>query len=512
MKKIVNKIGLYLLVLFAISISLFIICIGYLFLIPKSELFGITYIKDTTKKTYSSIDYDIDLIKTIEIKSDKYNINLISSNKIEDIRFEVYNDFNGFVKTKKSENKINLNYNPSNDSLVLETKTVSGWVDNGSSKINLIIPEVLFDETHNIKLSANKKCNINIEGFKDAKFGSVEVSLSRGDFYFDNISINNLYIKSNRGEIVAGKNVAGEIETLTLDLGRNKVNFLKAGKAEDILKEENSIYSDINFKINKLILRACEKNTDLKFYRCGKILSDTGCVLSGGKITVAECDMFSIESKDFSIDAYCVNDNTYINKFNAVGTGAVSVREVKNISDFKTKNGKIYVGKAEKEIVLESKSGTIQLDSARYGVTAISEMGNVNIKFDKELDNSNGQLGIIDSLRTVSGVVKVYGVNKINLIATGKADIYLEFDKVVGDSEIILTEAKSKIVVPKDEAVELKVVGENCKLDIEVGTTHFDEVLTGEYNPPVCYGSVADGKLLVESSNNEVGIYSANLK
>lgn len=511
MKKVFNKIGVYLLILFVVLISLIIIGVGYLFLVPKAELFGISYVKDKTYKYYSSVDYDIELIDKLIIKASKFNINIKASDEHDDIRIKVYNDFSGFSKNKKA-NEFIFEYNPSDDSLLLETKEMSGWIGSGDSRIDVFIPKALFGEAFSVSASAKSDCSIAVEGFGGAKLGSLEIGLNRGDFYYDNISINEIYIKSNRGEITAGENVSGEVETLTLDLGKNKVDFLYAGKAQEGLKKEGAEYEDIDFVVKKLILRNCEKNGEIRLIRCEKILSDEGCVVNGGKLTVSKCKFFDVESENFSMRCYNLDEAVTTSYFKASGTGSIVVDNAGSVCNLSTNSGDIKVEKANKELVVETMTGDISLNKASFGVTAITKSGNISVAFDEELGEYSigNRVRVIDSLRSSGGTVKVIGVNKMNLDVS-KADVYVEYYKVVDTNEVKTNDASAKIVVPKNEAVQLNCLGQNAKLKVEVGTTHYDEVLTGEYKPPVCFGTIADGELSVSAENGTLEIYSADL-
>ena len=97
MKKVWKKIGKYSLLLILALIGLACVGVLYLFFVPGSNLFNITYISHNTK--LESDKYAPSAVSAVVLNSKNYNV---SVEAVEDnnISLEVYNNSFGFVLTE----------------------------------------------------------------------------------------------------------------------------------------------------------------------------------------------------------------------------------------------------------------------------------------------------------------------------------------------------------------------------------------------------------------------------
>ena len=90
----------YFLIVILLLIGLFALGILYLFFVPGSSLFGITYI--SYSDNYNSEAYDASNISTIRLNSRAYDVFVVPASS-EEISVRVYANSLGFVLNKNSK-------------------------------------------------------------------------------------------------------------------------------------------------------------------------------------------------------------------------------------------------------------------------------------------------------------------------------------------------------------------------------------------------------------------------
>jgi hypothetical protein len=112
-------------------------CVGvlYLFFVPNSSLFGITYINNNKK--LSSLKYDKEDVTEVVLNSRAYEINILTSSD-SNIYTEVKSHSFGFVLTKNEVCDIKATL--TNNILTLNVIEPYGLATPNNSEINLYLP------------------------------------------------------------------------------------------------------------------------------------------------------------------------------------------------------------------------------------------------------------------------------------------------------------------------------------------------------------------------------------
>ena len=526
MKKKIKKISFILLIILITFISLFLIGLAYLFLFPNSQLFGVTYAKDSSRKAYSLYEYTVDELQEINVTTLRYDINVSITEEYNNIHIYVYNDISAFTKKSNANNETQISYLAQNKSLNIFTDEIEGaLVNSRSSNIKILIPKNLINQNLSVNLNSSTKSNISFMGIEELNLGALSVKVHRGDVKIDKIQVNELSITAYRSKIMAGEGLNGKINKLVLNAGSSQVDFTRAGNGRNILNEnkenETPDYSAINFDIGKLYINDAQRKSVIQVFRCDELLSDTGYIVNSGKLEMYFVDYMNINVVDFDILLYSLTNISGLKEsvFNSSGKGSLTVYNCDSILNANTDEGNIDIYNPKNFLSLESYKGNINVYEAEKEISVASTYGDININYKENTEDNHfeytntNKYRYISSLRTKFGKVKVVNINKINIEIEdgGDAKIFLDFDKVIDPSEIIARGANLTIVVPKDEEVKISVVGDNANLKVDVGTlTRENSTFTGTYNGEA-YGHTQTNEINIKNLTGNAELYSDNI-
>lgn len=500
MKAKMKKVGIVTLITLIVWLCATFLCFAYLFLVPNSSLFGVKYISNKSAKYYQLGEYST-AINTIEIKTNKYSVDVLVDKDIEQIQVYQKNDLAGLVLKKKYKTGLKYEYDTVKNKLTIQTEETTGWVGFGASHIEVMLPDVCVNENTNLIVSAGKKSDVEIDG-AEKQINSLSVSVYRGDVAVDNVKIKNLKLNANNSNIAFGEKLGSVINTVKLDIGNSTVNFLKCGGGETeiskVKKEEREInVANVSFNIEKLEIGGMSKDGLVKLIKCNEIGS-TGYPdnrISGGKI---ECvyvrDTVQVASKDCSV---AVRDVDGMCNFSSNGYGGLKISGKANaVVNANSSQGDIYVNRLNADgCNFSTNSGSITIKNATQSMQIISTSGDVDVKFAEDVGEcgSGSNYRSISNLRVKNGSVKIEGLNYIKLEVDngGKADIKLKYKRVLGKNEINLKSAKLTTIVPKNEGVTVNATCKNTALLFHVGTieSHNGEKFTGQYIETVYSGT-----------------------
>lgn len=522
---IAKKIGVFLLVIVLFTLVVCVAGLAYLFLVPNSEIFGIVYAKNKTTYEYNIGDYNVDELKSLNVSTNRYDVEIMSSKEDSEIRAYVKNDISGLVKSKNSKTELIYKYDGYSKALDLSLEEMSGWVSTGNSKVLLVIPYDLVNSQLGIKVVARKGAEIRINGFETDNVAEknalalVDITNNHGAIFIDSLIITQFRIKTASGKVELGSNVSGIVSLAEISAGNGIVDFRKAGDAQTVMAEEGYDINTIDFKVEKIILNQVGNKGKLHFIRVGEMASGDGVVLSGGSCEVKNLSFFSINSKDFNLSIE--NLNYYANsvsEFRASGTGMFNlVGKAYSSMNIVTKKGDIKISNADEVVSAESYSGKIQILNANREVSLINIKGNSYISFDKNSPqyNSLSKFRCVSSARIKSGKLIVEGLNKINLTVEegGKPNVELLFNKIIDKNVLNVGKANLLMVTPNDEPFELNYFANEADTDISIGTvTRKAEKSSEEFFRYVfCEPSENDNNTIEIHSSGKVQLYSLNI-
>lgn len=483
MKEKFKKIGIISLIVLIVLVCLIFLCFAYLFLVPNSHLFGIKYLNDNSGKYYY-IDgvSEAGGLSQVVVDTNRYSIDVTVEEVGEGVKIYVKNDLSGFCKKRESVTELKYSYNKSQTKLVVETDEATGWLGFGSSYIQLCIPKQVLTSNAVLNIETHRKSSINING-AGCEFGLIRVAGGEGKTEIDNLKTGSLEICSYGGSVKIGKNVQ-DISNLSVDVGSADIDFLEAGgglaEINNAKKENREIDFDIiDFNIEEIKIVNMSKNSHLKIVKCGKLQSVGGSAnyISGGEISCLKIEggiNFYSRNCNLSVD-YLSGNKSY---FKSNGSGKLVSRVSAGAElDVETNSGAIELNEVTQVSSLITNSGKITIKKALEKMQVNSNSGDVNILFGDGVRQ-------ISLLNVGSGKVRIDGVETVTkMVVGGKADIFINYEQVVGDSDIEAGNSKIKICVPFEIPVYFYVEADKAMFSCCVGTLNVPMgEFTGTYN------------------------------
>ncbi len=398
-----RKFWKYFLIILLLVLGLIMVGILYLFFVPGSKLFNITYVS-LNAQGFSKA-YSVDEVQTIKIESRDYPISIVEATS-DNVSLKLYSNSLGFALVKHST--ISFNSQIEDGELTFVVNEPYGWLSKGKSYIELRVPE-------------NFSANLSIVN------RNATVSVAKEDF-----TINNLFYQANIGTFNYTK---GAI-TGSLDLELNRSDF---SIAEEVATDGNEVtlnvkdgsFSALKESLGEVTIETNERGV----FRIGACDTITERVSSaGGRIEVGTLGSVNIRASD---------TNVYIGTLSNGGTveltksGDIEINDTQALTDLKTNTGNITVDKAEQRLLVETEDGTITVKNAMFAVSAKSNYGDINITFNEEASHysSDNEARALNAT-TNNGKITASGVENIVLTIDnkGRAEIYM--DDVLGVNSI----------------------------------------------------------------------------
>lgn len=344
-----KKFWKYLTILILLLLGLCCLGVLYLFFVPNSSLFNITYISHNQK--YTSNKYNKSSVNEVKIISNKYPVKVYTSDD-ENLTLTVYNNSFGFVFT---ENK-NLSVVPKYEEGVLtfDIKEPFGASIDNTSYIELRLPK-----NTNFDLTLQNNIALTTINSKD-------------------IQINNFSYLSNNGDLNIEKcKING---TMNFNIGNSTIKI-----HEDSVVENNNLNLDVNtgkFIASKKSFNKVKINSNtrgvIQIKDCNSIIQDSKT--SGGRIEAEKVKSIDIETTDSNIYIKEILENVSIvlTKLGKVDIGTISENAFVSIQ---TADGSININNSNSGMLVKSTNGDITINNATYKVDVESLYGNVTINF-----------------------------------------------------------------------------------------------------------------------------------
>ncbi len=385
----------YFLIVILLLIGLFALCILYLFFVPGSSLFGITYI--SYHDNYYSQSYDSSSISRIEISSRSYDFEIVPADS-ENISVRVYANSLGFVLNRNSD--INIDANVDSGVLTFNIDEPYGAAIANDSLIQLRIPtSKSFDIVLNNRSAQSSINNENLQ------INNLIYNTTSGNFSFNSGSILG-YIDASigRGDFIIGSNVLTNTNNVTLSATSGYFEAL------------NSVLGNFEIESNN--------NAVILLKECHNFIEDID--EAGGRIEIDTVFYLDLNSSDTNV---YINNLTNGSNIILTRSGTVEIQNNLATSDITTNTGNIVISESTGPLILTSGDGNITVNSTFSRVTASSTYGDINVIFNSDaesyLNNRNSrtlQATTNNGKITASGVENVYITIKDN----GRAEISMQ--------------------------------------------------------------------------------------
>lgn len=393
----------YFLIVILLLIGLCAVGVLYLFFVPGSNLFGITYI--SYHDYFNSESYDATNINKIEVNSRSYAVSVVPAAS-ENISLRVYANSLGFVLQKNSD--VNIDVDIDSGVLIFNVDEPYGATTANKSFIQLRVPT---SKAFDIELNNhNAETNINNETII---VNNLIYNTTSGNFQFVDGSVNG-FIDANigRADFIIGENVT------------TNVNDVSISATSGYFEALNSTLGDVLIESNK--------NAVILIKECNDFREDID--EAGGRIEIDTVFYVEIKSSD---------TNVYIKNLTNGGTillsksGRVEIENVLATADITTDTGNITIKNSTSPLILTTDDGTITVNSTYSRVTANSNYGDINITFNNDADSyeDNPNSRMLQAT-TNNGKITSSGVENIVITINdnGRADINM--NNVFGENVV----------------------------------------------------------------------------
>ena len=450
MKKVWKYITISLLLLLGLC------CVGvlYLFFVPNSSLFNITYINHNISR--ESEKFNASNVSRIELNSRAYEVNILETEE-DEIYVKTRGNSFGFVLKKNS----NVNITSKLESNILKFTVTEpyGFAARNDSYINLYIPK-------------NKSVDLHLQNKK------AETIIN------SNVTINNLKYTTQKGNFELKKGIINGNLTLNLE----KSNFKIYEEAQTNFNNVTLNLTTGSFKAiksslgNVTILSNSRGVIDLN--SCQTIMENVPS--AGGQIYANTVEHINVTAGDTIVS---INEITNSASINLTKSGSVVINTLTGISNIATNSGNIKLRTTNSQLTVQSESGNITINTAYKTVAVKVGYGSANINFADDAESylinkfsrvlyasiKNGNLtasGVEhvgtpeeDTQTTIDGGVKITG--------NGKVSLYM--NNVYGNNNIVGHNGNIYVVVEKSSIYKLKTSS-------TAGNVRVNLTQTPEYN------------------------------
>ena len=428
-----KKVWQYTIITLLLILGLFCVGILYLFFIPNSSLFGISYINDNSK--FVSEKYSTNNVASIELNSIYYDVNIIPSSD-ENISLEMVSRAFGFALTKNA--KAQAQQTLDSNTLKFKISEPHGLTTTNNSFINLYIPK---DSSISLKLSNQKaKTTINHENLIISQFS---YTTNSGDLNISSATLlDSINLELNSSRCIIGKDVVTNNNDLQLSLSSGSFTA------------ESTVFDDVvvNYNNNgRISIKECDVfNMNQK--------------TAGGQLNIKKASQVSASVGDTII---AINEVTNGAVITANYSGSVKIGSLTGQSSIITKYGKIEIVKCLSSATLNSKSGNITVNEAYKTISTKSTSGKINIVFSDSADHYSASdtiksrtlyASIHNGSLTASGV-EHFGSNTLDvnqgIVVTGNGRIYIKMNDVKGSNTVSGNSGDIRLIINNESSYKL---------------------------------------------------------
>lgn len=426
-----KKVSKYIIITLLLLLGLCCVGVLYLFFIPNSSLFNITYISNNEK--FLSTKYDAETVSRIVLNSRSYDV-VIQPTDEGKIYAEVYSNSFGFV-LKKNET-LNISSSIKNNILTINIHEPYGFATKNTSYIKLNIPE-----NKEFDLSLSNKSATTLIDHENIKINDLKFSTQSGNFKFYKGSISGkLDLDLNKSTFTIDEDVTTNLNAVNLKLTKGK--FLA----------ENSSLGNISVLEN-------ERGV-IKIGECKNFNENINS--AGGQIHIKKCANITVATSDTNIYVDTVNHGADIT---LTGTGEVNITTLYGVSTIITQSGNINLVNVESTLTVKTDTGDVNISSAKLSISASTNDGNMFINFSEDADTySTTSIARVLYAEINNGSLTATGVEHIGSTDTdeggikisGNGRVFINMRNVYGKNDIAGKNGNVNVVVNKDSSYTLQ--------------------------------------------------------
>ncbi len=421
-----KKVWKYILIAFLLLIALCLVGVLYLFFVPGSSIFNITYISYNVVVTTQG-NYKNENVDEVILNSNNYDV-LVRQTEADKFYATVYCNALGFTLVKNSVPNINATYVAGTKRLQIDVTEPVGFVAPQSSIVTLYIPKNSSAKATLKNNSANTTINCPNSTFNvlDYKTNSGDLKLIAGEFNND--------LKLNLGGATC--TIANEVDTSTNNIFLN----LKNGKFNAPSKNFNHVTVESNVR-GVIIMKSCNK------------LIQTSSETAGGRIEIVDLYDADYTSGDTNLTI----TNLHGGNISLKKSGSVTVDKCLGTSNISTSTGSITINNAESNVLVNSDSGNITINNA-VGLVQTKTEGKTTVNFKQDSANTT----TLDA-KTKNGSIIATNVDKINAVVDdgGKGNVDVSMRNIQSGCSIRTRKGNVNILFKDNSAFTLTAKQEN---------------------------------------------------
>jgi len=418
-------------VLVTILLLLGLFCVGllYLFFVPNSTLFGVTFISRNNKALSETYHYDD--VQLVKLSANRFDIEICESPN-NDIYVQTLDKSLGYT-TVKNKNMI-IKSELVNNVVTYTITEPTGALFKSSSYVKLFVPN---QKIIDVKIVNNKSETI------------IEDS---------NVVVGNLSYTTKSGDIVFEK---GKVKNkISLNLNKADCEFEREFQLEDANLDIKSTSGKVEAKrLNFNNVNILEnKNAVIQINQCNSISQSNPS--TGGKIEINKLNTASITAGDTNIiiNEVAVGVNIDLKKSGYVKINSFLDNSNSETSSIITNSGDITISNCKSSIIVNTKDGNINISNAYRYCKATSTSGNITISYAEDAQSFDAD-GISRSayIVTTTGKINLTGVEYLPILEIkqdGSATV--NFTNVLGENEIIANEGNIGVVIDMNAKFNFK--------------------------------------------------------
>ncbi len=432
-----KKFWKYLTILILLLLGLCCVGVLYLFFVPNSSLFNITYISHNQK--YTSNNYNQASVDEVKIISNKYPVKIYASTN-ENLTLSVYNHSFGFVLTENSKLSVVPKYE--DRVLTFNIKEPFGASLDNNSFIELRIP------TTSIDLTLQNNLSLTTINSKDIKIDNLTYTTNSGDLNVENCSISgNLKLNLNNATAKLFNDVATSNNNLTLDVNTGK--FIASKKSFNTVKINSNTRGVIQ-------IQDCKSLTQFS-------------KLSGGRIEANKVNDIEIETSDTHVNIKEILESASIvlTKFGSINIDKIAEKAYVNLE---TADGSININNTNTSLLAKSRNGDITINNATYKIEVESTYGNVSINFKEDAPSFRSSPSLfprtVIATEMVNGKLSITGVDKTTIKVKKNCRLDITYHDICGQNK--LEGQNGSVFVKIDKDLKYKLTTSSAKGNVRV--------------------------------------------
>ena len=482
-----------------IILGLFFVGILYLFFVPGSQLFNITYIN--LHKTLKSSEFNSQSVTAVEINSTSYAVNVLNTSNENFYAVLDAKSF-GFVKTKNKNAKLNAEYDELTKTLTFNIVEPKGLCTKGKSNLTVYVPA---EKSFDLKIN-NKKSKVTTK-LTSGSVSDLNYSSKSGSFEFEQGSVHGLIdLNLNKSSFSISEIVDCNVTDVKIRATSGKFNASKSNfNKVEVLKNSRATIN-IN-SCNDFEMNAPNAGGKINI----KILTNTQTTAGDTKIKFTEIHGEAI------ID---LRKSGVANIESLLSEDAMSILSVAA--------GKIKIENCNSRInasVLES--GTLVINNAQKIINVYSSNGNVEINFAenaKSYAQDNASRVVYANIK--NGNFKATGVEHVGkyvqdsdkqhnpyIYVTGTANVNIKMRNVLGNNAVYAEKGTVKFVINAEESVKyiLKTSCDTGSVRVNLSqTAQYNGYTTNEETPTYVNCHNSTNLLTISGKSSNIRVFDTN--